>query len=154
MAKSVIIHHYGKVNEDCFLSFYNHELYNQSLIQLKGKEFDLIIKERKKNVSLDTHAYYRGGVIAECLKYEKFNGWTKEDVHDFFASIFLSSTKQLRNGENDRVAFIPTIKSTSDLSQSEMNEYINKVVKWLSEKGIVIHPPEQYYNGIFKSHEK
>lgn len=154
MTKSAT-HHYGKVIHG-MLTYYNKPLLDLEIRNLEGLEFDLILKEKKKRVSLDTHGYYRGGVIREALKYKLFTGWTEDSMHDFFSSIFLKRTKihALHRDHGIEQQPVTTIKSTSDLSQVEMNQFIENVIRWLDAEGIVIHPPEQYYLNQFKSHEK
>jgi hypothetical protein len=151
MAK-VIYHHYGKIVNGA-AAYYNYPLFAQSLAELEGKEFDLIIKEKYKKVSLDTHGYYRGGVIKEALKYEIFGGWDEDMLHDFFASEFLRQVKvfQLQKEDGIHQAPITSIRSTSSLSQGEMNEFVDKVIRWLANEGIVIHSPEQYYLDKYKT---
>lgn len=155
MAK-VIYHHYGNVNEDGSLFFYNKALFQQSTDLLRGKEFDIIIKEKHKKVSLDTHGYYRGGVIKEALQYEIFGGWDEGDLHNFFASEFLRETKILSLSKEGAVhqAPVTSIRSTASLNQSEMNEFVEKVIRWLANEGIVIHSPEEYYLGRYKTTEE
>lgn len=155
MAK-IIYHHYGKVTNGS-LVHYNWPLFKQTLISLEGLEFDLIIKEKHKRVSLDTHGYYRGGIIKECLQYEMFGGWTEDDVHDFFADQFLHYYKTLiiNHDDNDKTyCNVRKVISTSSLNQKDMNEFIEKVIGWLAEHGIVIHSPEQYFLGKYKTVEK
>lgn len=156
MATPPTYHHYGKVTNGS-LVHYNWPLFKQSLASLEGKEFDLIVKEKRKRVSLDTHGYYRGGIIRECLQYEIFGGWEEEDVHDFFSFEFLGHTKTFMvRHDNGMISYrnLKKVPSTADLSQKEMNEYIEKVIAWLANEGIVVHSPEDYYLGKYKTIEK
>lgn len=138
------------------LVHYNWPLFKQTLISLEGKEFDLVIKEKHKRVSLDSHSYYRAGVIKECLQYEIFGGWDFEDIHSFFANMFLKDVRirfsKQENGESTQYA-IPVTRSTADLNQRQMNEFVEKVIAWLSNQGVVIHSPEEYYLSKYKTVE-
>jgi len=143
--------HFGKIVNGQKL-YYNPKLLQQSLSDLEGKEFVEVLKEKYKKVSLDTHGYYRGGVVKECMGYEIFGGWDEDDLHAFFASEFLRETKVLPLSKDDAVhqAPITAIRSTASLSQREMNEFVEKVIRWLANEGIVIHTPEEYYLGNYK----
>lgn len=155
MTKSAT-HHYGKIIHG-MLTYYNKALLDLDIRELDGMEFDLVLKEKKKHVSLDTHGYYRGGVLREALKYETFPNWTEDQLHDFFADMYLKEIqiKQIKfSSGHESIREVPHVISTASLSQKEMNDYIQKVIGWLAVEGIVIHPPEQYYLRMFKSHEK
>ena len=81
----VVLKHYGKIIGGK-RRYYNPDLHNESLKSLEGKEFEEVIKEKHKRVSQDAHGYYRGGVIGTAMEFEMFNGWTKDDIHDFFGA--------------------------------------------------------------------
>lgn len=155
MTKSAT-HHYGKIIHG-MLTYYNKALLDLEIKELDGYEFDIVLKEKKKRVSLDTHGYYRGGVLREALKYEKFDGYSEDDIHDLFADMFLRQDKMLiqryANGKT-RIRSIIKVRSTADLNQSEMNIFIKDVVEWLEAEGIVIHPPEAYYLSKYKTSEE
>lgn len=154
MAK-ITYHHFGRVTNGN-LVHYNYPLFKQSLAQLEGLEFDLVLKEKHKRVSLDTHGFYRGGIVKECLQYEIFGGWNEDDVHDFFADMFLSYTRTVTIKTENSVIHrnIRKTQSTAELNQREMNEYVDRVIRWLADEGIVIQSPENYFLGKYKSDEK
>ncbi len=150
MAK-VQYHHFGKVSNG-ILAHYNHPLFQQVVASLEGKEFDLVLKEKYKKVSLDTHGYYRAGIVKECMNYEIFGGYSEDEIHAFFSNLFLKYSKTMII--NDAQYQVTRIQSTAELSQSEMNEFVEKVIRWLANEGIVIHSPEQYFLGKYKTEEK
>lgn len=90
----VTIKHYGKIVKGVKY-YYNKNLYAQNLSELEGKEFEEVFKKKHKRVSLDAHGYYRGGVLGTALDSEMFGGWDRDDIHDFFAKMYLSYTKAL-----------------------------------------------------------
>lgn len=141
MSKKIDIRHLGVVREGQRI-YYNIELHKKQLIQLEGKEFEEIIKEKLVKPSSDTHGYYRKGIIGTCLESEKFGGWEESEVHAFFANMFLRTTlvKEIDGKEYS----IPYITSTGDLSQKEMNEFLEKVIAWLAQEEIEILPSENY----------
>lgn len=122
--------------------YYNPDLYVKVLQELEGKEFEEIVKEKQEKPSKNTHGFYRGGIIASCLTTEKFAGWDKDEIDDFFCNMFLSEKIEKVFGTTRTE--ITRIGSTGDLNQKEMNEFIEKVIHWLSEEGIEILSPEQY----------
>lgn len=140
MKKPRIIH-YGFVKNGK-KNYYQTELYAKQLAELEGKEFEEEIREKVKKTSRATTGYYRAGVLRTALQCEVFIGWSEEELHQYFTSRHLSTViEKFVNGE--RVE-IPTIISTSELNQSEMNDYIQKVTVELAEMGIEVLPPENY----------
>lgn len=141
MGKKLTIKHLGIVREGQRI-YYNNDLHKKQMALLEGKEFEETTKEKRISVSADTHGYYRGGIIGTCLESNKFAGWDENEIHDHFASMFLRKTfiKEL----NGREYTVQKILSTGDLDQKEMNDFIEKVVFWLTEKDIEILPSDNY----------
>lgn len=153
---SIVIKHYGRIVNGV-KQYYNPALYKETITSLEGKEFEEVIKQKHKRVSEDAHGYYRGGVLGTALEFEMFGGWTKDDLHDFFAKMFLSYKKSLILKYDDGTECVETIKktqSTSGLNSKEMTEFVDKVIQWLAEQGIVVLPPEQYVLGKYKTETK
>lgn len=125
------------------------DLADETFRTLEGKEFELTIREKRKKVTLDQHAYYRKGIIGEALKNEMFGGWDKDEVHDFFSDKFLGEFywKKYYDDYNKTTSQITDrkVKSTSNLSTKEMSEYMDKCIRWLAEHDIVVLTPEQFY---------
>ena len=145
MATTVVLKHYGKVvNQE--LKYYQPKLLLSNLAELEGKEFEVVLKEKVKSVSTDAHAFYRGGIIKQCLSYEMFGGWTKDEIHEFFADMFLGymDTKKIITRTGTVNIPIQKIRSTGALNSKEMYEYCQQVIRWLAQHDIVILDPEQY----------
>lgn len=123
--------------------YYSPDLHLQQLKSLEGEEFEEIIKKRVKKPTPGTHGYYRGGIIGTCLTTNQFAGWNKVEVDKFFCNLFLTEIieKVFSDGKRVEITFI---KSTGDLNQQEMNEFIEQVERWCTENGIEILNPEQY----------
>lgn len=155
MAKHTTIKHFGKIVKGKRI-YYNPELHAESLHALEGKEFEEVIKLRFKKVSNDFHGYYRGGIIGECLDSNIFAGWERNEIHDFFAQMFLTYAKTIKfigsKGTHYREQ-VNTI-STSSLSSKEMSEFCDKVIQWCAENGIIIHSPEEYLMSKYKTEVK
>ena len=151
MATTIVVKHYGKVVKR-EMKFYRPELLLSNLTELEGKEFEVTIKEKTKKVSTDAHAFYRGGIIKECMRYEMFGGWTKDEIHEFFADMFLGYFEMVKHfGADDETTLkeVRKIRSTSALNSKEMSEYCEYVIRWLAQHSIVIKDPEQYEQSKF-----
>lgn len=156
MAKHTTIKHFGKVVNGKRI-YYNERLHNEYLFDLDGKEFEEVIKVKFKKVSTDAHGYYRGGILGECLNFELFRGWTRGEIHELhFAPMFLSYTNTVKYiaGEETMYRDKVEVLSTSSLSSKEMFEFCERCIQWLAEKGIVVHTPEEYLLGKYKTKEK
>lgn len=156
MAKNTAIRHYGKVINGKRI-YYNNDLHQEYINDLEGQEFEETIKLKFKKVSTDAHGYYRGGILGECLNYEIFRGWEREDIHtNHFAPMFLSYIKRVKyiSGEDTLYRNKIEIQSTASLNSKEMFEFCEKCIQWLAEKGIVIHSPQDYLLGKYKTETK
>jgi hypothetical protein len=153
MAKKTILKHFGKVANGKRV-YYNFDLHAETLHDLEGQEFEEVIKLKHKKVSNDAHGYYRGGVLGECMEYEIFAGWEREEIHQHFARLFLKYRFTVKYiGKNGETSYVDgeRIQSTADLSSKEMFEFCEKCIQWCAEQGIVIHSPEQYILSKYKT---
>lgn len=140
------IRHFGKVIRGKRV-YDNQLLHQQTIHSLEGNEFEEVIKLKNKKVSNDAHAYYRAGIVGECLNYEIFKGWTREEIHEqHFAPMFLSYTYTVKYiaGTETMYRDETRISSTSSLSSKEMYEFCEKCIQWCAENEIIVHSPEQY----------
>ena len=153
MAKQTVIKHFGKIVNGKRI-YNNPALHDEYVKDLEGKEFVEVIKQKHKKVSNDAHGYYRGGVLGEAMNYELFGGWSRDEIHDdHFAPLFLSYKKTVKYIAGDETMFREKTEtqSTADLSSKEMFEFCEKCIQWLAEKGIVVHTPEEYLLGKYKT---
>lgn len=156
MAKNTTIRHYGKVINGKRI-YYNNDLHQEYVNDLEGQEFEETIKLKFKKVSTDAHGYYRGGILGECLNYEIFKGWNRDEIHnDHFAPMFLSYTKTVKYMIMDETVFRDKreILSTSSLSSKEMFEFCERCIQWLAERGIIVHSPQDYLLDKYKTEIK
>src|SRR3972149_4596934 len=121
------------------LNFYDESLHANMLGFYEGQQIEFCIRRKKKKVSSNTHGYYRGVLLPVCLNSNIFGGWRIDDIHDFFADKFLGDikTKQFEG----RNIIIRSVRSTADLSQEEMNQFINEVRQFLEEHEIKTPEP-------------
>ena len=148
----VILKHYGKIEKGKVI-YYNPMLFISTQKQLEGKEFELILKEKAKRVSHDAHAYYRAGIIGECMENEMFGGWDREEIHEHFVGLFLSEVVvEKAFDKKGNTIHKESIKkrSTSSLSSKEMKEFTENCIRWCAEHDIIIKTSEQYQLNKFK----
>lgn len=153
MAKSVILKHFGKVINGKRI-YYNNDLHNEYVRDLEGQEFEEKIKLKHKKVSNDAHGYYRGGILGECIEFEMFRGWEREEIHQHFARLFLKYRFVVKYIQPDgTTSFVESerIQSTAELSSKEMFEFCEKCIHWCAEQGIIIRTPQEYLLGKFKT---
>jgi hypothetical protein len=152
MAKQAIIKHFGKVVNGKRI-YYRPELHIEALHDLEGQEFEEVIKLKFKKVTNDAHGFYRGGILGECMDYELFAGWERDDIHEHFARLFLSHKRMVKYIAGDETMFREEtiVQSSGDLSTREMFQFCQKCIQWCAEKGIVIKDPEQYYLDKYKT---
>ncbi len=151
--KRVNIKHFGKVINGKRI-YYNHDLHSEYLHDLEGQEFEETIKIKHKKVSNDAHGYYRGGILGECMGFEMFRGWEREECHQHFARLFLKYKFTVKYMQpNGETSFVESerIQSTSSLSSKEMFEFCEKCIQWCAEQGIIIRTPEEYLLGKYKT---
>jgi len=106
------------------------DLFKRYLHSLRG-EVELIVRKWKKRRTNNQNSYYWGVVIpilCETL------GYSNEEMHEAL------KWKFLRNKDREK---LPTVKSTAGLSTIEFGNYIDEIVRWASQEGIVIPDPYQ-----------
>jgi hypothetical protein len=151
--KEVTIKHYGKIVKGV-KHYYNPKLYSQNLLELEGKEFEEVLREKHKRVSQDAHGYYRGGVLGTAMSCEMFAGWERDDIHDFFARMFLAYTKTnilIMPGGTTKTINVRKVDSTASLNSRRMKEFTDKCIQWLAEHNVIVLSPEDYYLGKYKT---
>ena len=130
--------------------FYNQRLYIDTCKALEGQEFELIIVKKHKKPSTSTYGYYRAGIIRFCSQLAIFDGWTEDEIHDYWQKEFLSYPKIIYMPSGKPINKIITI-STTVLNQDEMNEYIEKICRNLAEQGIIVPQPETFYLNKYRT---
>lgn len=140
--------HYGIV-EGGVKKYYQPDLYRKQLDALEGRRFVEVIQEVKQKPSVDTHAYYRGGILPTCYSAEMFAHFdNKDQIHElYFAPKFLSFV-QMVVLPNEKYE-VRITRSLSDLSQKEMNEFIEKVKADCAVNGTEVLEPSDYYDKIY-----
>jgi hypothetical protein len=112
------------------LTLSNQESYERYLLSLRG-EIELIVRKWKKKRTDNQNRYYWGVVIP--ILCESL-GYSDEEMHEALKWQFLRNTTREK---------LPTVKSTVGLSTIEFKNYIEKIVAWAAEQGIIIPGPNQ-----------
>lgn len=99
-----------------------------------ASDWEYAIQKRKKKRSNQQNRYYRW--LLQIV--EKETGVPKEETHEKMKMKFLYVAWDGKS--------LPYCKSTSKLKTDEFVEYIDKVVAFMSEFGIVLPTPEEYEN--------
>lgn len=80
--------------------------------------------------SLLQNNYYR--LILEIIANEY--GSFKEEMHDYFRELYLKDQTYIKSMDK----YVTVIKSTQDLTMAEFCNYVNRVILWASNEGIII----------------
>lgn len=147
---NVTIRHFGRVLPNGNISFYNVELWQEQRESLAGKEFELTLKERHKRPSVSQFNYYWGGILKTCLQHESFSHYTTvEELHkEVMAPMFLSYQIRIVVGKKkwDKTM----VKSLTELNKRETSEFIDNVLNFVAQEGVLILPPEQYTDKYYR----
>ena len=124
--------YYGIVQKGKFipddLKEFKREFYRR-----EGRRVFVTVKNYAKNRSNEQNSYY-WGVVIYIISDEL--GYTSEEAHEAMKFLFL----RIRNdGKPD------TVRSTTELTTVEMEEYIDNIRRWASiEMNIYIPEPNEY----------
>jgi len=147
---NVQIRHFGRVLPNGNISFYNVELWQEQRESLAGKEFELTIKERHKRPSVSQFGYYWGGILKTCLQHESFSHYTTvEELHkEVMAPMFLSYQIRIVVGKKkwDKTM----VKSLTELNKRETSVFIDNVLNFVAQEGVIVLPPEQYTDKYYR----
>jgi len=102
----------------------NLEDFKRWLFHLEGKEIETIVRVRKRRRSNKQNAYYHA-VVVLMIAYEM--GISDEEAHDFLKAKFNKKTIVVKEKEYE------VIRSTTDLSTIEMEDFLEQVRRWAAE---------------------
>lgn len=123
---------YAKINPDGTFTYRDPIGLKNKLKSLIGKDVKITIQSLSKKRSLNQNDYYWGVVIPYLLETIKYTD--KDSLHHYIKTEFLA----------DYTTPIPTVKSTTDLTTVEMEEFLTRVRQWASvEYGIYIPLPNE-----------
>ena len=121
---------YGKVTKGIFKPR-DPTAFKLCFAKLEGKEVEVVVRKKKKHRSGAQNAYLWA------VPYELISddlGYTPQEVHDAMRFQFLT----------DASKELPKMRSTSDLTTVEFEEYVSKVRQWAAEfRDIYIPEPNE-----------
>jgi len=140
----ISIRHFGRVLPNGNISFYNVELWQEQRESLAGKEFELTIKQRHKRPSVSQFGYYWGAILKTCLQNESFSHYsTVEELHrEVMAPMFLCYQVRVIVGKKKYDKHM--VKSLTELNKQETSEFIDNVLNFVAQEGVLVLSPEQY----------
>jgi len=119
------------VNENGALVLSQRHEFTQSIKMFAGKQVVITVEKKKHKRSTQQNNYYRGVIVPMVRDALRENGYeilTMNDAHEVCRALFLKCDIANNNGE-----FVTIIRSTTDLSTSEMMEYHAKIQQWAAE---------------------
>lgn len=122
----------GQVN----LKFKNPGYYRQQISQLKGKTRAIITIESEGRNRSEQQNRYLWGVVYPILA--ETTGYTVEEIHEYGKSRFLEP-KII----NIKKKAIYITRSTTELTTSDMVEYVDKLIVLAAELGAHVPSPEE-----------
>lgn len=124
----------GKI-ENGKLFINNRHQFDSDITNTQNCKVSITIQRIKSRRSFHQNKYYWivVGIIASEV------GYTKDELHEVLKYKFLK--KELPNKITGEIETI--IRSTTDLSISEFQEYIQSIVIWAGELGIQIPQPNE-----------
>ena len=121
----------------------NRNLLTEAIQSFEGKQITIRIEKTKKKRSNPQNSYLWGLVIPivkNCLK-EAGNTFTNEQTHELLKLKFLKESV-LVNEETGET--IERIKSTTELSTSQMMDYFAEIREWIFDFfGVMIPEPNE-----------
>lgn len=102
---------------------YNVTLMRQVLLTLAGEEIVVSLNKPKKLRSVRFNDYYHAVVVKICADYF---GYEPDEMHEALKYRFLRV-------EGDGHA-LPYVRSTKDLTNAELKEFVEKIQRWMSQE--------------------
>jgi hypothetical protein len=117
------------------ITFQNREQFDKDLLNKEGKTVYITVREQKNRRSLNLNSYY-WAVVVRLVSNDL--GYDKEEAHEILKSMFLRTKYQIKG------IWVDGMKSTTKLSNQEMNDYIEEVKRFASSSlGLYIPDPNE-----------
>lgn len=112
------------------LVFNNPDGFEKYLLRLNDKSVDVVVRLPRKDRTNPQNRYMWGVVYGLLSEY---TGYTPSEIHDSMRMLFLQ----------DNLRKIPTLRSTTELTTVEMENYLSQIKQWAAEQGVIIPDPNQ-----------
>ena len=103
------------------LIFNNPDGFEKHLWKLNDKSVDVVVRLPRRDRS-NPQNRYMWGVVYELLS--ETTGYTPSEIHDAMRMLFLQ----------DNLRKIPTLRSTTELSTVEMENYLEQIRIWAAQE--------------------
>lgn len=120
----------GSVDGDGVLTLLHPEKYREYLKKFRGKDIRLTIEPFTEARTLRQNRRYFGALIREIAET---TGYSVADIHEIAKAKFLKRYVEFKDG------VVEIIPSTTVLTVSEFNRFMEDVEVWASELGILIN---------------
>lgn len=153
MQRKMELEYIGSVGPDGLKIPQSRKLKKELIENFQGKQITITFKESKKSRRHVFNKFYWGLVIRPILAGLRDAGYQtdeidEESIHNYLKGRFL--TKRIANDEGE---FLELQGTTRKMTNTQMLEYLDAVIKWASEfLGIIINFPwealdkEETYN--------
>ena len=122
------------------LTLRRKELLELFIKQNEG-EILLAIRKKRKRRSLNQNAYLWAIYTQIGLEI----GLHKEEVHAMFGNMYRKEHTETTVHSTGEVIRIDYIRSTTSYNKAEFGEYIDKVLQWAAQNGMIVMTPQEYY---------
>ena len=137
----MLVKHRGTVINGKFRP-YDKERFIAEFKSLEGKRIEVIVRPESRQRSNPQNKYY-WGVVLKILSNE--TGYEPDELHLIFKDLFLKEYAEI-NKEDKRIV-IPYLKSTTELSTQEFEDYLTRIKRWAAiELNIYIPEPNEVTN--------
>jgi len=122
--------YFGEVRDNG-VHIFNRKRFDAEIQVLNGKQVEITIRKKRRTRSLEQNAYYWGVVVPMIRKGLNDAGWKfgLEQSHELMKAKFL----QIEIVNEDTGEIIKSIGTTTNISTSEMMDYIASVQQWAAE---------------------
>lgn len=119
------------------IKVHKRALFQKYLDSLKGL-VSIEIKERRAKRSLPQNAYYWLclTIIGDEL------GYSKEEMHDLFGLEYRTVMSTITIPSTGEVVEVKMVRSTTTYNKMEFAEYMEHVIRWAAQMGIILPTPE------------
>ncbi len=97
------------------------------------------VEKYRRTRSNQQNAYLWGAVYPLILAEESLDGWTAEDLHDFFLGEHFGWNEFAGMGRTK----VKPVKRSSKLTTTEFNEHIEFIQRYMANRGVYIPDPNE-----------
>lgn len=132
---------YGSIDQDGVFKLHNRRRFEEWCFSNKGKELVVKFERKARKRSLQQNNYYHGVVVQEVRLGLLNIGYdlTPDGAHEFLKQHFNKQFIVNKDGVGMELA-----GSTTEMTTTQMMEYVEKIAQWAAEYlGVTIPLPNQ-----------